>query len=130
MHLECDLETYVDAHYAHQAKDRRSVSVVGSCCGGALVSSFSKTQKCVTLSTTEAEYVTMADGIREALYVREILVFVMPSVAHMSFGVFEDNKGAVDSAKKTSSSSNSKHIGVRHHLLMEMAHLGAVYSVR
>ena len=60
--LEYDLETYVDADYAHKADDRRSVSGVAVCCGGTLVSWFSRTQKCVTLSTTEAEYVAMAVG--------------------------------------------------------------------
>ena len=64
--LEYDLETYVDADYAHKADDRRSVSGVAVCCGGTLVSWFSRTQKCVTLSTTEAEYVAMADGVKEA----------------------------------------------------------------
>ena len=78
--LEYDLETYVDADYAHKAEDRRSVSGVAVCCGGTLVSWFSRTQKCVTLSTTEAEYVAMADGVKEALYVRGILVFLMPSL--------------------------------------------------
>ena len=68
--LEFDLETYVEADYAHKAEDRRSVSGTAVCCGGALVSWFSRTQKCVTLSTTEGEYVAMADGIKEALYVR------------------------------------------------------------
>ena len=37
----------------------------------------SRTQKYVTLPTTEAEHVAMADGAQEALYVREVLVFRM-----------------------------------------------------
>ena len=73
MQLEFDLETYVDANYAHKA-GRRSVSGVAVSCGGALVSWFSRTQKCVTLSTTEAEYVAMADGVKESLYVSGVLV--------------------------------------------------------
>ena len=36
---------------------------------------FSRTQKCVTLSTTEAENVAMADGVKEARYVRGVLFF-------------------------------------------------------
>ena len=76
--LEYDLETYVDADYAHRAEDRRSVSSVAVCCADMLVSWLSRTQKCVTLSTTEAEYVAMADGVKEALYVRGGLVFLMP----------------------------------------------------
>ena len=126
MQLEFDLEIYVDADYAHKAEDRRSVSGVGVSCGRALVSWFSRTQKCVTLFTTEAEYVAMADGVKEALYVRGILAFLMPSLGSMSIGVYEDNKGAIDLAKKTLSSSNSKHIDVRHHFLREMAASGDI----
>ena len=62
---------------------------------------FSRTRKCVTLSNTEAEYVAMADGVKEALYVSGILAFLMPSLGAMSIGVYEDNKGAIDLAKKT-----------------------------
>ena len=60
---------------------------------------FSRPQKCVTLSTTEAEYVAIADGVKEALYVRGVLVFLMPSVGSPSIRVFEDNTGAIDLAK-------------------------------
>ena len=56
-------------------------------CGGALVSWLSRTHKCVIHSTTEAEYVTMADGVKEALYVRGILAFLTPSLGSMSTGV-------------------------------------------
>ena len=41
--LEYDLETYVDADYAHKADDGRSVSGVPVCRGGTLVSWFSRT---------------------------------------------------------------------------------------
>ena len=86
----------------------------------------SLTQKCVTLSTTEAEYVAMADGGKEALHVRGILAFLMPSLGSMSIGVYEDNKGAIDLAKKPLSSSNSEHVDVRHHFLREMAASGDI----
>ena len=99
-----DIETYVDADYAHKAEDRRSVSGVAVCCGGTLLSCFSRTQKCVTLSTTEAEYVAMTDGVKEALYVRGVLAFLIPSLGAMSIGVYEDNKGAIDLANSTPTS--------------------------
>ena len=68
--LDYDLETCVDADYAQKADDRRLVSGVAVCCGGTLVSWFSRTQKCVTLSTTQAEYVAMADGVKECWFSR------------------------------------------------------------
>ena len=124
--MEFGLETYVDADYAHKAEDRRSVSGVAVCCRGTLVSWFSRTQKCVILSTTEAEYVATADGVKEALYVRGILAFPMPSLEPMSISVYEDNKGAINLAKNPLSSSNSKHIDVRYHFLRELAASGDI----
>ena len=70
-----ELETYVDADCTHEADNSRSISRVAVCCGGTLVSWFSRTQKCVTLSPREAEYVAMADGVKEALYLSGVLVF-------------------------------------------------------
>ena len=119
--MEFDLETYVDADIADKAEDRRSISGVAVCGGATLVSCFSKTQMCVTLFTTEAEYVAFADGVKETLYVRGILAFLMPSLGPMSIGVYEDNKGAKDLAKKPLSSSNSKHIDIRYHFLRKAA---------
>ena len=68
----------------------------------------------------------MADGVKKALYVRGILAFLMPSVGSMGIGVYEENKGAIDLAKKNLSSPNSKHIDVRHHFLMGMAACGDI----
>ena len=50
--MEYDLDTCVDKNCAYRAKDRVSVPIS------------------VILSTTETENVAMADGVKEALYVR------------------------------------------------------------
>ena len=52
---------FADAGYASVAADRRSVSAGLVVCGVSCVSWFSTTQKCVTRSTTETEYVVLAD---------------------------------------------------------------------
>ena len=46
---------------------------------------------------------------------RGIRAFLMPTLEPMRISVYEDNKGAIDFAKKPLSSSNSKHIDVRYH---------------
>ena len=58
---------YADANYAENADDRRSVSGVAITVGKSTVSWSSSTQKIVTLSTTEAEYVALGDGVKEGL---------------------------------------------------------------
>ena len=57
------LEVFADADYASRATDRRSVSGGTIMCAGACVCWFSRTQKCVTLSTPEAEYAALGDAV-------------------------------------------------------------------
>ena len=56
-----ELVGFADAVYATKATDRRSVSGGAVMCAGACVCCFSRTPKCVTLLTTEAEYVALGD---------------------------------------------------------------------
>ena len=64
---------YVDADFASKATDRRSVSGALILVAGCIVAWISRTQKCVTLSTTEAEYVSMRDGVKEGLFMNDVL---------------------------------------------------------
>ena len=70
-----------DAAYASKATDRRSVSGGVIMCGGASVCWFSRTQKCVTRSTSEAEYVALGDVVKELLFLRQVWRFMLPSEA-------------------------------------------------
>ncbi|CAB1113036.1 unnamed protein product [Ectocarpus sp. CCAP 1310/34] len=114
------LQGYADADFASKAADRRSVSGGIVTCGGGAVSWFSITQKCVTLSTTEAEYVALGDVVKEILFLRQIWRFMLPQVGMPCIPIFEDNQGAIQLAQNPISNSNSKHIEVRHHFLREL----------
>ena len=63
-----DLELYVDLDFASRGTNRRSVSGGVVMCAGACVSFFCRTQKSATLSSTEAEYVALAAGIKEIIF--------------------------------------------------------------
>ena len=114
------LSLYVDADYADKANDRRSVSGAAVMLGGSVVSATSTTQHCTTLSTSEAEYVAMAHGVKNALFSRAVLEFVQPQLCGMVFKVFEDNEGAKALAENPLSSARTKHIDVRYHFLREL----------
>ena len=73
------LEVFADVDYASKATDRRSVSGGAIMCGGASVCWFSRTQKCVTLSTSEAEYVALRDAVKELLFLRQVWRFMLAS---------------------------------------------------
>ena len=119
-----ELVAFADADYASKATDRRSVSGGAIMCAGACVCWFSRTQKCVTLSTTEAEYVALADTIKEAMFMRYVWSFIFPGFGEVCMTVFEDNEGAKHLAQNPKCTSNSKHIDVRHHFLRELIFKG------
>ena len=58
---------YVDADFASKATDRRSVSGALVIVAAMLVVWTFRTQKCVSQSTSEAEYLVMGDGVKKAL---------------------------------------------------------------
>ena len=122
-------EVFADADYASKATDRRSVSGGAIMCGGACVCWFSRTQKCVTLSTSEAEYVALGDAVKEVLFLRQVWRFMLPGKGMPCFPIFEDNQGAVQLSQNPVSNLNSKHIDVRRHFLRELVHQGDI-SVR
>ena len=91
---------------------------------------FSRTQKCVTLSTSEAEYVALGDAGKELLFLRQVWrCFMIPGKGMPCFPVFEDNQGALQLSKNSVSNSNSKHIDVRHHFLRELVRQGGIIVI-
>ena len=117
---------YVDADFASKATDRRSVSGALVFVAAMLVVWISRTQKCVSQSTSEAEYLAMGDGVKEALFVNGILQFLRPSVESRKIEVLEDNEGAIALAENPLSSCRSKHIDVRQHFLRNLTEEGVI----
>ena len=87
---------------------------------------FSRTQKCVILSTSEAGCVALGDAVKELLFLRQVFRFMIPGEGMPCFPVFEDNQGALQLSKNPVSNSNSKHIDVRHHFLRELVCQGDI----
>ena len=109
----------MDLDFVSRATDRRSVSGGVVMCAGACVSFFSRTQKSVTLSSTEAKYVAMAEGFKEAISLRYIWSFIFPDRDVGCTTIFEDNVSALHLANNPATTPNSKHIDVRHSFLRE-----------
>ena len=62
--------------------------------------------KCVTLSTSEAEYVALGDALKELLFLRQVWRFMLPSKVMPCFPVSEGNQGAVQLAQNPVTNSN------------------------
>ena len=84
------------------------------------------TQKCVTLSTSEAEYGALGNAVKELLFPRQVWRFMLPGKGMPCFSIFEDNQGRVQLSQNPVSNSKSKHIDVRYHVLREFVRQGDI----
>ena len=125
--LECILlEGFSDADYASKATDRRYVSGGAVMYGGACACWCCRTQKCVTLSTSDAEYVALGVAVTKLLFLRQVSRFMLLGKGMPCFAIFEDNEGAVQLSQNPVSNSSSKHIDVRHHFFRELVRQGDI----
>jgi hypothetical protein len=108
----------VDSNYATDKETRRSVSGAIHTIGGTIVNWLSKTQRSVTLSSTEAEYVSLCTGAQETTFIqmllREIAFCTLPGI------LLEDNTGAIYLVKNQQVGQRTKHIDVRWHFIREL----------
>ena len=109
-------QSYAD--YACKEIDKRSISGVAVMLGNAAVYATSHTHHCLTLSTTEAEYVALAEGAKEGMFARSVTSFMQANVYEIT--LMEDNEGAKAMAENPLSSGRSKHVDVRWHFIREL----------
>ena len=115
-----NLSVFADANNAEKADDRRSVSGVAVTLGNSVVSWVSSTQKNIHLSTTEAEYVALGDVVKEPLFAKSVLYFMVPSLSENCIEVFVDNEDAIGLANNSFSSARTKPFVVRFPFIREL----------
>ena len=115
-----DLSLFTDSDCAEKANDRRSVSGIAVVLGNAAVSYSSNTQKIIAQSAAESEYVAVGDGVKEGLFVRQVLGFLVPSLSEKCIKIFVDNDAAISVTDNPLSSGRTKHIDVRFHFIREL----------
>lgn len=83
---------------------------------------YSRPQKSFTLSSTEAEYLAMADGFKEAKNLRYLWSFVVPERDVGCTVVWDaNNVGAIHLVTNPVTTPNPKTIDIRHHFLRQRA---------
>lgn len=112
------LVAYCDADYAGDSDSARSTSgSIITLFGGPVIWS-SRQQKCVTLSTTEAEYLSIGDSVKDLLWLRGLL----SEIGFQQEGpttVFNDNQSAIKLVKNPEFHQRTKHIKVKYHFIRE-----------
>jgi hypothetical protein len=101
-----------DSEYALDPDTRHSVSGGTVFLCGAVISAFSRIQKCVTLSVTEAEFVAAVEVVQQMLFSWRVLSSIGLKVK-LPMTIEVDNKGAVDLANSWTATGRTKHIVTR-----------------
>jgi Reverse transcriptase (RNA-dependent DNA polymerase) len=110
------IEGYCDSDWASYADDRKSTSGYCMFVGGNLVSWKSKKQTVVARSTAEAEYMAMALGVAEMLWLRALLVELkVDQRAQMK--LWCDNKSTISIANNLVQHDRTKHIEIDRFLM-------------
>ena len=84
-----------------------------------------KLQKCVALSTTEAEYIAITEDCKEALWMRKFLEKL--GWKQGKYVVYSDSQSAIHLSKNSTFHSRSKHIDVRYHWIRDMIESKKLY---
>ena len=112
-----ELKVYVDASYA-STHDRRSISAyLIFMCGGP-ISWKSKRQSVVAISSTEAEYIALAQAVQEVIWLRQLLKDLGHEIKTPTI-IYEDNQACINLANNPVAHGRTKHIDVKYHFLRE-----------
>lgn len=109
---------YCDADWGGCLEDRRSYSGYVFILAGGAVSWKSQKQRTVALSSTESEYVSLSEAVKEAIYLKGLLT----ELQQETFSKIElliDNRGAEQLASNPVYHARTKHIDIRHHFVRE-----------
>ncbi|GFS33196.1 hypothetical protein Acr_00g0026970 [Actinidia rufa] len=118
--LRCEkpiLVGYTDSDLAGSLDGRKSTSGHMVTFAGGVVAWQSKLQKCVTLSTTEAEFIAVVEATKDLLWLRNFTMEL--GLKQARYVLFYDNQSAIHLAKNSSFHSRSKHIDVRYHWIRD-----------
>ncbi len=129
IHYTADNKTectgYSDADWAGDLDDRRSTSGYIFQIAGASVSWRSVKQKCVALSTAEAEYMALSGAAQEAVWMRQLLSDLGREVVGATT-IQEDNQSAICMAKSPQFHGRTKHIDIKFHFVREQVNEGKI----
>jgi hypothetical protein len=124
-----DLKAYVDADYANDKQDYRSVSGYLVFAGDSLISWMSKKQGSVTLSTTEAEFIALTEVTKEVLWIQPIFKFLGYRDIEKLTVIYEDNMPVINLALNQQTKGRTKHLSVKVRFIAELIEKG-IFSLR
>lgn len=113
------LTGYVDSDWAGNEIDRKSTTgYIFKMFDNCTICWNTKRQSTVATSTTEAEYMALYEGIKEACWLKSLIASIDIKIK-LPIKIFEDNNGCIAIANNPTDHKRSKHIDVKYHFSRE-----------
>lgn len=132
LHFGCkindlSLTAYCDSDWAGDPETRRSTSGFLVMFGRGPVSWNTRQQKTVALSSTEAEYMSAVEVVKEIKWMKQLLTDIgQRQLASTTTCIFCDNQGAICLSKSPNFHGRTKHIDVKHHFIRQEQEDGVI----
>ncbi|AAF19226.1 Highly similar to Ta1-3 polyprotein [Arabidopsis thaliana] len=115
---------YCDSNYAADLDRRRSISGYVFTIGGNTVSWKASLQPVVAMSTTEAEYIALAEAAKEAMWIKGLLQDM--GMQQDKVKIWCDSQSAICLSKNSVYHERTKHIDVRFNYIRDVVESGDV----
>lgn len=109
---------YSDSDWAGEQSDRKSTSGFSFQLSGASISWNSSKQKCVALSTAEAEYMALSNATQEAVWLKQFFEDLNVS-SGQPITIYEDNQATISISNDNICSRKTKHIDIKFHFVRD-----------
>ncbi|XP_075164053.1 uncharacterized protein LOC142236702 [Haematobia irritans] len=109
---------FVDADWAQNLIDRKSLSGYVFKFNGGCVSWSCHKQQSVSLSSTEAEYIALAEATQEAIWLRRLLTDFGIQIETPT-EIFEDNQSCIKLVENEKFSRRTKHVDTKYHFIRD-----------
>jgi len=111
-----DFEAYSDVDFVSDRETRKSTSGILCKNANAVIVWQSKRQQCISLSTTESEYVSAASAVKEIIWLKRLL----SECGHCNKNscLYIDNMSAIRLIKNPEFHQRSKHTDVKFHFIL------------
>lgn len=116
--VETDLVGYADANWAEDRDSRKSNSGYTFFYNGGLINWSCRKQSCVSLSSTEAEFIALSDACQEAIWLQRLLGDLHQNIA-LPTVINEDNQSCLKIVKEEKFSNRTKHIDTKLHFVKD-----------
>lgn len=108
---------WVDSDFAGDLETRKSTTGYVFTLHGGAASWRSRLQRLEETSTTTAEYIAAAEGVKDSLWLRRILGAIREDARPVA--LYDDNQSCIAMADRVASSALTKHVDVCNHLVRD-----------